>query len=90
MELWYPIAIWSRARLPFLLLVLAFHLATIFALRIVTFGCTMIALNLFVIADAEHARIAEALKRWLDIFRGRAMRVPIECEHQRALRPGQE
>jgi hypothetical protein len=49
MEMWYPVAIFSRMRRPFLVGVMVFHGLTVLEMGIVSFGVVMIAMNLFVL-----------------------------------------
>ena len=62
-ETFFPLAVLSRLRLPWIVLGIAFHLAIAVFLGLVTFSTVMIGLDLFFVSDAEYARLLAFSKR---------------------------
>ncbi|AKF84801.1 hypothetical protein MFUL124B02_04635 [Myxococcus fulvus 124B02] len=68
-QLWFPVAVLTRLRLPFLAFGLLLHLGIAGFMGLVCFSLAMMGLELFLITDEEYARAA----RWKERF-GRALR----------------
>jgi predicted DCC family thiol-disulfide oxidoreductase YuxK len=67
-QLWFPIAIFSRLKLPWICLGMFFHIGIAMQLGLVTFSTAMIGMELFLISDKEYARLALRIKsswEWL-------------------------
>lgn len=54
-QVWFPIAIFSRLKLPWIMLGICFHLGIATFMGLLTFSAVMIGMELFLITDEEHA-----------------------------------
>lgn len=74
-QVFFPVAILSRLKIPWLALGILFHLGTAVMLGLVTFCGIMIGLELFLITDQEYAHLEHGLKdlsrtqRWHHLWR---------------------
>jgi hypothetical protein len=60
-QIWFPVAIFSRLKVPFLIVGILFHIGVAAFMGLVTFSTVMIGLELFLISDAEFEKIGELL-----------------------------
>lgn len=58
-QVWFPIAIFSRLKLPWILMGIGFHIGIATFMGLLTFSTVMIGLELFLITDAEHGWLRE-------------------------------
>jgi len=63
-QVWFPVAIFSRFRIAWLLIGIWFHLSIAAFMGLVTFSTVMIGLELFLITDAEYTWLAERGREW--------------------------
>jgi hypothetical protein len=63
-QVWFPIAIFSRLKLPWILMGICFHLGIATFMGLLTFSTVMIGMELFLITDAEHKRLREKAKEF--------------------------
>lgn len=62
-QLWFPVAVFTRLRLLWLLFGVTFHLGIAVFMGLITFSCFMIGLELLLISDDDYARFRAALHR---------------------------
>ncbi|MEO8217303.1 MAG: hypothetical protein ABI718_09480 [Acidobacteriota bacterium] len=62
-QLWFPIAIFSRFRIPWLICAMCMHVGIAVFMGLVSFSLVMIGVDLFLITDPEYEVIAAALSR---------------------------
>ena len=62
-QLWFPVAIFSRLRIPWLVCAMFMHLGIAVFMGLVSFSLVMIGVDLFLITDTEYEVIAAALRR---------------------------
>ncbi|MGB7926452.1 MAG: DCC1-like thiol-disulfide oxidoreductase family protein [Pyrinomonadaceae bacterium] len=55
-QIWFPIALFSRLKIAWVLIGIGFHLGIAFFMGLLTFSAMMIGLELFVISDDEYRR----------------------------------
>jgi predicted DCC family thiol-disulfide oxidoreductase YuxK len=58
-QVWFPVAIFSRFKIPWILMGISFHLGIATFMGLITFSTVMVGLELFLITDEEHARLRE-------------------------------
>ena len=71
--IWFPIAMFSRLKLAWIFIGILFHLGILGFMGLVTFGVTMIGMELFFITDAEYHKITLCFKDMLERFRIKAL-----------------
>lgn len=67
--IWFPIAMFSRLRLVWIFMGISFHLGILGFMGLVTFGATMIGMELFFITDKEYRNLAIFVKDIVKISR---------------------
>lgn len=66
LQAWYPVAINSPLRTLWLALTLMFHVWTALGMGLAGFGTVMVAVNLFLVTDAEYAALRTAVAhQWI-------------------------
>ena len=71
-QIFFPLAVISPLKLPWLLLGAAFHLGVAVLMGLVPFSMVMVGLELFLISDREYARLGERLgSMWFPMPRRR-------------------
>jgi hypothetical protein len=69
-QIWFPIAVFTRLRLFWLVFGMAFHVAIAMFMGLITFSCFMVALELVLIDDRQYAWIGAHLTRGRERCRG--------------------
>lgn len=90
-QLWFPVAILSPLRLPWIAIGILFHVGIAGLMGLVTFSIAMIGLELFFVTDHEYRRLRTTVNRALGSLRAIALRSPPENasrNHGLALRSG--
>ncbi|HEX8119338.1 MAG TPA: hypothetical protein VF521_18820 [Pyrinomonadaceae bacterium] len=67
-QVWFPVAVFSRAKHAWILAGVCFHLGVAAFMGLITFSTVMIGLELFLVSDADYARLAARLaeaRGWL-------------------------
>lgn len=76
-QLWFPIAVFTRLRLPWLLFGVMFHIGIAVFMGLITFSMFMVALELLIISDVHYERFAAfrsaCVSRVVDSYRARRM-----------------
>jgi hypothetical protein len=62
-QVWFPIAILSRLRIPWLLVGVFFHASVAIFMGLISFSCVMIGLECALISDAEYRLIRQLARR---------------------------
>jgi hypothetical protein len=84
-QVWFPVAIFSRFKLPWILTGMFFHVGIAVYMGLITFSTVMVGLELFLISDAEYGRLGRRLKllrnRVVRRLRPKAIRaIPTHCK----------
>ncbi|HWS56086.1 MAG TPA: DCC1-like thiol-disulfide oxidoreductase family protein [Pyrinomonadaceae bacterium] len=58
-QVWFPVAIFSRMKLPWILMGICFHLGIATFMGLITFSTVMIGMELFLITDGEYGRMRQ-------------------------------
>ena len=59
---WFPIAMFSKLKMLWIFMGISFHLGILGYMGLITFGMTMIGMELFFISDSEYGKMSELAK----------------------------